>query len=82
MTHSYPRQTPRLAAIAVTASFALYLLACTTVGAGSASDESSNAPVTFVWTNKETGISGTMRATIAQTRQSGASGDAFSSPFL
>lgn len=49
------------------AGAALALLACTTVGTGSGMFEPGDAPVTFAWTNKDAGTSGTMTAMIGKT---------------
>ena len=51
--------------------------ACTTLGTGSGIDESSPeaAPVTFHWTSKDSGVSGTMSATLAD-------GKTFTGPYL
>jgi hypothetical protein len=78
--------TRRLTALAaVLTGVALALPACTTIGAGSGTVEPGNSPVTFSWTSKDGGISGTMSASVGPARASGAaaaSADAFSGPFL
>jgi hypothetical protein len=51
------------------------LAACTTIGTGTGSFESDNQPVSFAWTSKDGGTSGTMSATLAD-------GKVFSGPYL
>lgn len=66
------RHAIRLAALT---SAALALGACTTLGTGSGKLEPANTPVSFSWTSKDGGITGTMSAALA-------GGDAFSGPFV
>ncbi len=64
----------------VMAGAAPALLACTTVGTGSGMLEPVDAPVTFAWTSKDAGTSGTMTAMIGKTDQSVAAGGEFTGP--
>lgn len=50
------------------------ITACTTTGSGTGSVEPGEAPVSFAWTSKDGGTSGTLSATVG--------GSAFSGPFL
>jgi hypothetical protein len=53
----------------------LALGACTTMGTGTGSTSTGNEPVTFNWTSKDGGVTGTMSATLAD-------GGAFNGPYL
>ena len=68
--------TTRLAVgMAAVMGTALTMLACTTMGSGTGSVSPGNAPVTFAWTSKDGGNTGTMSATLGN-------GAPFSGPFL
>jgi len=67
--------TRRAAGMAVVASAALTLLACTSMGTGTGSLSPDNTPVSFTWTSKGGASSGTMSATLG-------TGAAFSGPFV
>jgi hypothetical protein len=54
----------RAAALAAAMGAAATLLACTTMGTGTGSLSPGNGPVTFAWTSKDGGITGTMSATV------------------
>jgi hypothetical protein len=51
------------------------LSACTALGTGNGALSPGGAPVTFAWTSTHAGMSGTMRATLAN-------GETFTGPFL
>ena len=53
----------------------LALGACTTLGTGSGSTSSGDRPVSFAWTSKDGGVTGTMSATLSD-------GGAFTGPYL
>jgi hypothetical protein len=55
----------RAAALAAAMGAAATLLACTTMGTGTGALSPGNRPVTFDWTSKDGGITGTMSATVA-----------------
>lgn len=57
------------------ASLALALGACTTMGTGTGSTSSDGQAVSFGWTSKDGGVTGTMSATLAD-------GTAFTGPYL
>jgi hypothetical protein len=61
--------------LATAIAIPLVLAACTSLGIGTGSVEPSGAPVTFDWTSKDAGTSGTMTATLQD-------GSVFSGPFL
>ena len=82
MSHTNDLSLRRLAAATIAASATLSLLACTTMGTGSGMLEPGDLPVSFAWTSKDAGTTGTMTATIHQTRQSVADGGVFVGPFM
>ena len=59
----------------VAAAMGLALGACTTMGTGAGSTESGDQPVTFHWTSKDGGVTGTMSALLAN-------GTAYNGPYL
>ena len=61
---------------------ALTLLACTSMGTGTGTLEPGNAPVSFSWTSKDSGISGTMSAVIGTGTPAESNARVFSGPFL
>ena len=65
----------RTAGMAAAAAALLTAVACTSMGSGTGSVSPGNAPVTFDWTSKDGGNTGTMSATVAN-------GADFSGPFV
>jgi hypothetical protein len=65
----------RRVSLAAAVWMALALGACTTMGTGSGSTSSGDTPVSFDWTSKDGGVSGTMSATIGN-------GIVFTGPYL
>jgi hypothetical protein len=75
MTSSWTDGSRRAFGIAAVAGVALTALACTSMGTGTGSVTPGNTPVSFDWTSKDGGTTGTMSATIGN-------GASFSGPFL
>ena len=65
----------RAAGLLVVSALAASMLACTSMGVGSGSMSPGNTPVSFNWTSKDSGTTGTMSATLGD-------GTAFSGPFV
>jgi hypothetical protein len=63
------------AAICAAVTAALALGACTTLGTGSGSSSTGNSPVSFNWTSKDGGVTGTMTAALAN-------GSTYTGPYL
>ncbi|HEV7574867.1 MAG TPA: hypothetical protein VGO85_02390 [Caldimonas sp.] len=75
MTSPWIDRNRRAFGVAAVAGLALAAAACTSMGTGTGSVTPGNAPVTFDWTSKDGGNTGTMSATIDN-------GASFSGPFL
>jgi hypothetical protein len=75
MTSTWIDRSRRAMAIVALAGIALTGLACTSTGTGTGSVSPGETPVTFSWTSKDGGTTGTMSATVGN-------GAAFSGPFL
>ena len=64
----------RRAGLAAAVAMGVALGACTTMGTGSGSTEQGAQPVSFAWTSKDGGVTGTMTATL--------DGGVYSGPYL
>lgn len=74
-SHASFRATRRGLALCALPLMAVALGACTTIGAGTGTVRSGGDPVTFNWTSKDGGTTGTMTATLKD-------GSAYSGPFV
>jgi hypothetical protein len=69
------RSAVRRVSLFAAVGMGLFLGACTTLGTGSGSTSPGDQPVSFAWTSKDGGVTGTMSATLAD-------GGAFTGPYL
>ncbi len=65
------RPARRALALVAVAGAVMALGACTTIGTGTGSDRSGGAPVSFSWTSKDGGTTGTMTAALPDGTYSG-----------
>jgi hypothetical protein len=79
-----PRFDPtcRVVLAALFACAVLTLPACTSIGTGTGTVEPGDAPVSFSWTSKDAGNSGTMSAVVGASGPAGTASSTFSGPFL